>query len=348
MSAQALPLVQTHQVAPIRMRAIVCWRYGTPDAVQIEEVEKPAPSEGQVLVKVLASSMNAKEWHRTHGALLLRLVTGLRRPKDPRLGTDIAGRVEAVGTGVTRFKPGDEVFGAAQGGFAEYAIAREDRIVPKPANVSFEQAGAVGVAGITALQGLRDHGHVRAGQNVLINGASGGVGTFAVQIAKAYGAEVTAVCSPSNLDQARSIGADHVIDYTKEDFTQDGQRYDLIFDVVGNHSRSAYRGALRSGGICMIVGFGFPNVSWGKFLSFLVVGRIRSRAGTRQVRFMGEAKFSEEGLATLGEFLGSGKIVPVIDRRYSLPEAAEALRYLGEGHARGKVVITMDHGSSSP
>ncbi len=322
--------------------AVVCRRYGPPEALQIEEVEKPAPTEGQVLVKVLASSVNAKEWHRTHGALLLRLFTGLRRPKDPRLGTDIAGQVEAVGTGVTRFKPGDEVFGAAPGAYAEYAITREDRIVPKPASVSFEQAGAAGVAAITALQGLRDHGHIRAGHEVLINGASGGVGTFAVQIAKAYGAEVTAVCSPRNLERAQSIGADHVIDYTKEDFTQSGRRYDLIFDVLGNHSISAYGRALKSGGICIIVGFGFPHVSWGKFLGLLVVGPIRSRMGTRRIRFMGEAKFSEEGLVALGALLNSGKIVPVIDRRYSLPEAAEALQYLGEGHARGKVVITMN------
>ncbi len=298
-------------------------------------------------MKVLASSVNAKEWHGTHGALILRLFTGLRRPRDPRLGTDIAGRVEAVGLGVTWFKPGDEVFGAAPGAFAEYAIAREDRIVPKPANVSFEQAGAVGVAAIAALQGLRDHGHIRAGQKVLINGASGGVGAFAVQIAKAYGAEVTAVCSPRNLEQARSIGADRVVDYTKEDFTQGGRRYDLIFDVVGNHSVSAYRRALKPGGICIIVGFGFPRVSWGKFLGLLVVGPIRSRVGTRQIRFMGEARFSREGLVTLGELLGSGKIVPVIDRRYSLSEAAEALRYLGEGHARGKVVITIDPGNNA-
>ncbi len=343
MSAQTAPRVEADPGAPIRMKAIVCRRYGTPEALHIEEVEKPAPTEGQVLVKVLASSVNAKEWHRTHGALLLRLFTGLRRPKDPWLGTDIAGRVEAVGTGVTRFKPGDEVFGAAPAAFAEYAVAREDRIVPKPANVSFEQAGAVGVAAITALQGLRDHGHIKAGQKVLINGASGGVGTFAVQIAKAYGAEVTAVCSPRNLEQAQALGADSVIDYTKEDFTQGGRRYDLIFDVVGNHSGSAYRRTLKSGGICIIVGFGFPHVSWGKVLGFLVLGPIRSRMGATRARFMGGAKFSKESLAVIGELLASSKIVPMIDRRYSLPEAAEALQYLGEGHARGKVVITMNH-----
>ena len=323
------------------MKAILCTKYGPPDVLQLVDVEKPNPTEGRVLVQVFASSTNAADFHGTHGGIA-RLFTGLRRPKDPRMGTDLAGRVEAVGPGVTRFKPGDEVFGAAPGAYAEYASARQDYLAPKPANVSLEQAGSVGIAAITALQGLRDKGHIQAGQKVLVNGASGGVGTFAVQIAKVFGAEVTAVCSPRNLDQARSLGADHVIDYTKEDFAKNGQRYDLIYDIVGNHSTSAYKRSLNPGGICLLVGFGFPRLSWSKLFGHLLFDRIRSRFGDKKVRFMGIAKFNAEDMETLAGLLASGKIVPLIERRYPLEQTAEAMRYFGEGHARSKVVITVN------
>lgn len=328
------------------MKAILCERYGPPEQLQLREVEMPKVEEGRVLVKVLASSLNVADYHGTHGGFA-RLFTGLRRPKDPRVGTDVAGVVEAVGPNVTRFKPGDEVFGAAPGAYAEYASAKESNLVPKPANVSFEQAGAVGIGGLTALQGLRDKGHLKAGQKVLINGASGSVGTFAVQVAKAFGAEVTAVCSPRNVEQSRALGADHVVDYTKEDFAKSGRRYDIIFDIVTNHSVGAYKRSLNPGGICLLVGFGFPRLSWSKLLGHLISDSIRSKFSDRKVRFMGIAKFNEKDLGTLGELLGSGKIVSVIDRRYPLSQVGEALRYLGEGHARGKIAITFGPGDAS-
>lgn len=324
------------------MKAILCTKYGPPEALRLVEVEKPVPTEGRVLVRVFASSTNAADFHGTHGGLA-RLFTGLLRPKDPRMGTDLSGVVEAVGPGVTRFKPGDEVFGAAPGAYAEYASARQDYLGLKPANVSFEQAGAVGIAATTALQGLRDTGHLRAGQKVLVNGASGGVGTFAVQIAKAFGAEVTAVCSPRNLDQARALGADHALDYTKEDFTKGGLRYDLIYDVVGNHSTSAYKRTLNPGGICVLVGFGFPRLSWSKLIGHLLFDPIRSRVSDKKVRFMGIAKFNVEVLGTLAELMASGKVVPAVERTYPLGQMAEAMRYFGQGHAQAKVVITVGH-----
>ncbi len=321
------------------MKAILCERYGPLEDLGITEVERPTPGEGRVLVKVLGSSLNAADYHGVHGGFT-RLFTGLRRPKDPRVGTDVAGIVEAVGPGVTRFQPGDAVFGAATGAYAEYTTARVDRLAPKPENVSFEQAGAVGIGGITALQGLRDQGRIQSGQKVLVNGASGSVGTFAVQIAKSFGTEVTAVCSPRNLEQARSLGADHVIDYTKEDFTRNGQRYDLIFDIVTNHSVRAYKRSLNPGGTCMTIGFGFPHLSWAKLLAHLLGDPIRNRVGNKQFHFM-IAKFNEKDLGVLGELLGSGKIVSAIDRRYPLSQTREAMAYLGEGHARGKIAINV-------
>ena len=320
------------------MKAVLSERYGL-ENIQVKEVEKPKLEEGRVLVKVLAASLNVADYHGIHGGFT-RLFTGLRRPKDPRVGRDIAGVVETVGPGITRFKPGDAVFGAATGGCAEYVSAKEGNLAPKPPNVSFEQAGAVGVGGITALQGLRDKGRIQAGQKVLVNGASGSVGTFAVQIAKAFGTEVTAVCSPRNLDQARALGADHVIDYTKEDFAKNGQRYDLIFDIVTNHSVRAYKRSLNPGGTCMTIGFGFPHLSWGKLVSHLLSDPIRNRVGDKHFHFM-VAKFNERDLGTLGELLGSGKIVSAIDRRYPLSQTREAMEYLGEGHARGKIAITV-------
>jgi len=320
------------------MRAIVCTRYGSPDALQLNEVEKPAPTEGRVLVKVHAASANPVDWHTMRGKpFLVRFSEGLRKPKDPRLGTDIAGRVEAVGSNVTQFKLGDEVFGTCPGGFAEYASAREDRLALKPTNRSFEESAAVPVAAFTALQGLRDSGRIRAGQEVLVNGASGGVGTFAVQIAKSFGTEVTGVCSTRNLEMVRSIGADHVIDYTREDFTRDGPRYDLIYDAVGNRSVSAYKRALRPQGTCVIAGFSGLS----RLFQHLIVGRLMSMTGNKKIGLMGLAKPNQKDLLIMKGLLEAGKVVPVIDRRYPLGETAEAIRYLEAGHARGKVVISV-------
>ncbi len=310
------------------MRAIVCTRYGSPDALQLNEVEKPAPTEGRVLVKVHAASANPVDWHTMRGKpFLVRFSEGLRKPKDPRLGTDIAGRVEAVGSNVTQFKLGDEVFGTCPGGFAEYASAREDRLALKPTNRSFEESAAVPVAAFTALQGLRDSGRIRAGQ----------VGTFAVQIAKSFGTEVTGVCSTRNLEMVRSIGADHVIDYTREDFTRDGPRYDLIYDAVGNRSVSAYKRALRPQGTCVIAGFSGLS----RLFQHLIVGRLMSMTGNKKIGLMGLAKPNQKDLLIMKGLLEAGKVVPVIDRRYPLGETAEAIRYLEAGHARGKVVISV-------
>jgi NADPH:quinone reductase-like Zn-dependent oxidoreductase len=319
------------------MKAIVYTRYGSPAVLQLKEVEKPAPDAGRVLVKVHAASANPVDWHSMRGApFVVRISEGLRKPKDPRLGTDIAGLVEAIGNNVTQFHPGDAVFGVCPGGFAEYASAREDRLALKPANRSFEEAAAVPVAAFTALQGLRDNGHIHPGQKVLINGASGGVGTFAVQIAKSFGTEVTGVCSTRNLDMVRSIGADHVVDYTQEDFTKNGQRYDLIYDAVGNRSVSAYKRALRPEGICVVAGF----TSVSRLLRHLIMGRLMSTTD-KKVGLMGLAKPNQKDLVFVRELIEAGKVVPVIDRRYPLKETAEAIRYLEAGHARGKVIISV-------
>ena len=261
---------------------------------------------------------------------------GLLKPKYTGLGADIAGRVEAVGKNAKQFQPGDEVYGMVKGGFAEYACALEDALALKPSNLSFEEAAAVPMAAVTALQGLRDKGKIQAGQKVLINGASGGVGTFAVQIAKSFGAEVTAVCSTRNMDQARSLGADHVIDYTKEDFTQNGQQYDLILAANGYHPLSAYKRALTPKGIYVMAGGSKAQMFQG-----MLLGTWMSESGGRKMGGV-SAKRNQKDLVILTKLLEAGKIVPVIDRRYPLSEAAEALRYLGEGHARGKVVITME------
>ncbi len=321
------------------MKAIMCPRYGSPDVLQLKEVKRPVPEDGKVLVKIHAASVNPVDWHHMTGApFLVRLGDGLRRPKDPRLGTDIAGTVEAVGSSVTQFKPGDEVFGACPGGFAEYGSARGDRLVLKPANVSFDEAAAVPVAAITALQGLRDSGRVHAGQKVLVNGTSGGVGTFAVQIAKSFGTEVTGVCSTRNLEMVHSIGADHVIDYTREDFARAGERYDLIYDTVGNHSVSDYKRVLRPQGRCVVTGFSGLS----RLFEHAVLGPLRSRSGDKKVGLMGIAKINKKDLGVLKELLESRKVVPVIDRRYPLSETPDAIRYLQQGHARGKVIIVVD------
>lgn len=321
------------------MKAIFYTQYGSPDVLQYKDIEKPTPKANEVLVKVYAASVNPLDWHIMRASpFLARLEAGLFKPNKTSLGADIAGRVEAVGSSVTRFKPGDEVFGDVfTGGFAEYVCANENVLAFKPSNVSFESAAAVPVAGLTALQGLRDKGQIRKGQKVLVNGASGGVGTFAVQIAKSYGTEVTGVCSTRNLELVRSIGADHVIDYTREDFTNNGQQYDLIFCAVGNHSITEYKRALTPQGICSIAGF----TGLGRLFEHMLIGPYRSKVGGKQVGLMPTAKADKDDLSHLSELLKSGKIVPVIDRSYPLSETAEAVRYLETSRARGKVVITI-------
>jgi len=320
------------------VKAIVYYKYGSPDVLKLEEVEKPAPKDDEVLVKIHAASVNAYDWHfLTADIFLIRLMAGgLLRPKNPRLGGDIAGRVEAVGKNIQQFRPGDEVFGSiGHGGFAEYAVAPERRLALKPANLSFEAAAAVPVAALTALQGLRDCGKIQARQKVLINGAAGGMGTFAVQIAKAFGAEVTAVCSTRNVEQARMLGADQVIDYTKENFTQSGRQYDLIFAANGYHSLAAYKRALTPRGIYVMAG-GKPAQL---FEGMLLANWLSEKDG----RKLGgvAAKIDQNDLYTLKELLEAGKIVPAIDKRYPLNEVPEALRYLGTNHARGKIVISV-------
>jgi NADPH:quinone reductase-like Zn-dependent oxidoreductase len=319
------------------MKAIVYTKYGSPDVLQLKDVEKPTPKEDEVLIKIRAASVNAYDWHYlTADIFLIRLMSGgLLKPKNTRLGADIAGQVEAVGRNVKQLKVGDEVYGMGEGGFAEYACAPESTMAVKPSNLSFEEAAAVPMAGTTALQGLRDEGHIQAGQKVLINGASGGVGTFAVQIAKSFDAEVTAVCSTRNMEQARSIGADHVIDYTKENFTKNGQQYDLVFAANGYHTLAAYKRTLTPKGIYVMSGGTTTQIFQSMFLSSMM-----SEADGRTMGGV-SAKRNKKDLVCLTELLEAGKVFPVIDRRFPLTETAEALRYLGEGHARGKIVITM-------
>jgi NADPH:quinone reductase-like Zn-dependent oxidoreductase len=320
------------------MKAIVQTKYGSPDILRIEEVEKPAPKDDEVLIKVLAASLNQYDWHLlTADIFLVRMMGGgFLKPQNTIPGADIAGRVEAVGKDVKQFKPGDEVFGdIGSGGFAEYACAREKLLVLKPASMTFEQAAATPMAALTALQGLRDHGQLQPGQKVLINGAAGGVGTYAVQIAKALGAEVTAVCSTPNLDMARSIGADYVIDYTKEDFTKNGQRFDLILAANGYHWIYDYRRALNATGIYVVAGGSFAQM----FQSMLL-GPLISKGGSKKMGTF-TARLNQKDLEFIKELIGAGKVKPVIDRCYPLSETAEALRYLGAKHAHGKVVITI-------
>jgi NADPH:quinone reductase-like Zn-dependent oxidoreductase len=322
------------------MRAIVYHTYGSPDVLKLEEVQKPVPRDDEVLVKVHAASVNAGDWHLLRAKpFLVRLSSGLLKPKNTILGSDIAGRVEAVGRNVKQFQPGDEVFGNTAkygfGGFAEYVSVPENALVLKPTKISFEEAAAVPQAALTALQGLRDKGHIQPGQKVLIHGASGGVGTFAVQIAKSFGAEVTAVCSTRNVDMVRSIGADHVIDYTREDFTRNGQRYDLILAVNGYHSISDYKRALNPEGVYVMTGG-----SNAQLFQALLLGPLISRAG-RQKMGSSAHKPNQKDLIFMKELLEAGKVTPVIDRRFPLPDVADAIRYLEAGHAQGKVVITI-------
>jgi NADPH:quinone reductase-like Zn-dependent oxidoreductase len=328
------------------VRAIVCAQYGPPDVLHLQEVGKPVPKDDQVLVQIHAASVNAADWHLlTADIFLVRLMMGLFKPKYPILGADIAGRVEAVGKSVKQFRPGDEVFGdiltRGSGGFAEYAVAPESALALKPATLSFEQAAAAPLAGVTALQALRDQGHIQAGHKVLINGASGGVGTFAVQLAKAFGANVTAVCSTRNVDLAHSLGADQVIDYTQQDFTQAGQQYDLILAANGYHPISAYKRALTPTGVYVMVG-GAPAQM---FEALLLGAWMSERGGKKLGGFTAQA--NQQDLLALKELLEKGQVVPVIDKRYSLKDVPEALRYLGAGHARGKVVINVEQSNGT-
>lgn len=322
------------------MRAIVNEQYGSPDVLKLKEVPKPTPKAGEVMVKVHAVALNAADWHMLRAdPFLVRFEAGLRAPKRQILGADIAGRVEAIGAGVTQFKPGDEVYGELSacgwGGLAEYVCARTDCLAPKPANLTWEQAAAVPMAAMTALQALRDKGQVKPGQKALIHGAGGGVGTFAVQLAKVLGAEVTAVCGPRNVERVRALGADEVIDYTKQDFAQGGQQYDLILGVNGSRSLADYRRALRPGGQYVMVGGASSQL-----FQALLLGPLYSLTGGRKMSNL-LAHVSQADLLYLKELIEAGKVTPVIDRCYPLEKAPDAMRYLEEGHAQGKIVITV-------
>ena len=320
------------------MKAIVRTRYGPLDSLQFAEVPIPTPRDNEVMIKICAASVNPLDLFLMKGAPWNRVIPGLRTPKYKILGCDIAGRVEAVGENVKQFHPGDEVFGVTGfngNGFAEYACAFAEKLTPKPPTLSFEDAAAVPIAASTALQGLRDKGGIRAGHRVLIEGASGGVGTFAVQIAKAFGAEVTAVCSPRNIDRVRSIGADHVIDYTQVDFARSGQRYDLILATNAHHSMLEYRRALNQDGIFVAVGGSISHI-----LKALLLGPLLSLIGRKKMGFF-VANINQNDLGFLKNLLEAGTIVPVIERRYQLRDTAEALGYLAEGHAQGKIVLTV-------
>jgi len=324
------------------MKAAVYRHYGPPDVVRVEDVEKPSPKDNEVLIEVRAASVNPLDWHGVRGKpYIMRLMGGgLREPKQARLGVDMSGQVEAVGRNVTRFKPGDAVFGGCLGlwAFAEYACAPELALVAKPDNLTFEQAASVPVAAFTALQGLRDKGQVQPGRKILINGAAGGVGTFAVQIAKWLGADVTGVCSTRNVELVRSLGADRVIDYTQEDFTRGAQRYDVILDAVGNRSLSAYRRALVPKGICAIAAG--PDGRWlGPLSRFLTALALSTVVSQKLIPFIARPNVAD--LTILCDLMKAGKVTPVIDRCYKLSEISAAIRYLEEGHARGKVVITL-------
>ncbi len=322
------------------MKAIVYTKYGSPDILELKEMEKPTPKDDEVLIKICAASVNPLDWHFMRGTpFFLRIMTGLFKPKITRLGRDIAGKVESTGEGVTRFKQGDEVFGSCTGAFAEYVCTSELKLVLKPDNVSFEQAACVNVAALTALQSLRDKGQIKSGQKVLINGAAGGVGAFAVQIAKVFNTEVTAICSKNKIEMVRSIGADHVIDYTKEDFTETGQRYDIFLDCFANRSLFACKRVLKAGGIYIPVG-GPGNSLIGILISSITAMVLSWFVSQKFVNFL--TKLNTEDLSFMGELLASDKVNSVIGKRYSLTEVPEAIRYIEEGHAKGKVVIIME------
>ena len=328
------------------MRAAIYTRYGPPESVlRIEEAEPPVPGEGEVLIAVRAAAVNPLDIGFMRGTpYILRLAFGLTRPKRTCPGVDVAGLVEAVGSGVTRFRPGDAVSGLCRGAFAEYGCAPESALAVKPAGLSFEQAAAVPLAGLTALQGLRDAGRIRAGQKVLITGAAGGIGTFAVQLAKAFGTEVTAVCGTSGLELVRSLGADRAIDRTKEDFTRGGETWDLIFDLVQSRGFRTSRRALTGNGILVsggILGVAPSFVGMARWGGRAVAGMLISRFGTRKLAFF-VTRRSAEDLTLLAALIGAGKVTPVIDRRYRLEETAAAIRHVQEGRAHGKVIVTME------
>ena len=349
MSALALVVSHTSSCEPApslsneteTMKAIIYRCYGSPDVLEFADVEKPRPADNDVLVKVVAAAVNPLDWHYMRGSpYILRLGAGIGAPNDSRLGVDFAGTVEAVGKNVTRFKPGDDVFGGRTGAFAEYVIVPEDRALAlKPSSVTFEQAASVPIAAITALQALRDKGKLESGQKVLINGASGGVGTFAVQIAKTFGAEVTGVCSTRNVEMVRSLGADHVIDYKLEDYTQSGQHYDLIIDMVGNHSLLANRKVLNSNGILVMVGG--AKGDWIAPLKNPIKALMLSPFVDQELVLI-LARLRQDDLTIIGDLMQAGKVTPVIDRRYRLSEVPAAIRYSEEGHARGKIIIDVE------
>jgi NADPH:quinone reductase-like Zn-dependent oxidoreductase len=323
------------------MKGIVHERYGMPDVLELRDVDVPAIADDQVLLRVHASSVNPAEWYGVTGPLFVRLFgTGLRRPKNTKVGADVAGVVETVGKDVTEFQPGDEVFGTSGAAWAEYAAAREVRLVRKPANISFEEAAAVPIAALTALQALRDKGGLQPGQKVLINGASGGVGTFAVQIAKALGADVTAVCSPRNVEQARSLGADRVVDYTQEDFTRRSERHDLMIDIAGSRPFRKFKRVLTPEATVVVVGAKFPSNGGIGPLSHVIGTRLGALGRSQTAKFF-IAKIEKDDLELMRELMETGKVKPVVDKSFPLAETADALRYLGEGHARGKVIITV-------
>jgi len=323
------------------MKAIVYYRYGSPDVLEYGDVEKLEPADDQVLVKIRFSSVNPYDWHFLRGTpTFIRLFTGIGKPKSPRLGADMAGEVAAIGSRVTRFKPGDPVFGTCQGSFAEFACALEKNLALKPAGVTFEQAASMPIAGVTALQGLRDCGRLKAQQSVLINGAAGGVGTFAVQIARYLGARVTGVCSSRNVELVRSLGADAVVDYTREDFTQSGQKYDVIFDLVGNHPLSALRRGLNPKGTYVGCGGGGPDESSISLLSMMAARALTSPFVSQRLTGV-LAKINTDDLDVLARLTASGKLTPVLDKNFSLPETAAAIRYVEQCHARGKVTIAI-------
>jgi NADPH:quinone reductase-like Zn-dependent oxidoreductase len=322
------------------LKAIVYHNYGSPAVLSLTEIEKPAPTENEVLIKVRAASINPLDWHFMRGTpYVVRLMTGFGKPKIPRLGADYAGVVEEIGKSVTKFKPGDHVFGSSHGSFAEYVCSSENTIAGMPENITFEKAAAVPVASLTALQGLRDKGHIKQGQDVLVNGASGGVGTFAVQIAKAFGAEVTGVCSTRNMEMVRSIGATHIFDYTQKDFTRGEQRFDIILDTVGNHSLSAIRRVLKPEGTHL--GVGGPSGRWKMGLTQSIIGGLLSLFVSQNfTTFIANSK-QEEDLIFIRDLIETGSVTPVIDREYRLDEVPEAIHYMEQGHTQGKVVVKV-------
>jgi NADPH:quinone reductase-like Zn-dependent oxidoreductase len=325
------------------MKAVVYCEYGSPDVLKLMDIPKPAPNDNQVLVKVRAASVNPYDWHFIRGTpYIMRLGVGLRKPKVTRIGVDFAGTIEAIGKNVTQFKPGDEVFGGKTGAFAEYVCVSDKGVALKPANITFEQAGSVDIAGLTALQAVRDKAKAQPGQKILINGASGGVGTFAVQIAKSFGAEVTGVCSTRNLDMVRSLGADHVIDYTKEDFTKSGQRYDVILDNVGNQPLLGFRRALTPKGKYVMIGGGGTTDQGLLGPLFRPIKAMLLSPFVGQDMSMMMTDPTQKDMMQLADLMQAGRVKPVIDRRYKLNEVPAAIRYLEQGHARGKVVITVE------